>query len=393
MRLSVPALLGVLLLCLGSPSGPARAQSEPGVTETEIVLGQTMPYSGPLSAFSTFGRAMGAYFDSVNAAGGVGGRKLRLISYDDGYSPPKTVDQTRRLVEQNKVFAIVGTLGTAPNLAIRKYLNAARVPQAYVTGGFASEPTQYPWTLSWLPTYAVEGAIYGRHLAAAQPNARIGVLYQQDDYGRNYLKGLIDGLGPQGDKRVVSLPYQVTDATIDSQLVNLKNANVDALFLASTHKFTSMALRRLHELGWSPLTIVPSVSTSIVGVFKPAGLENAKGVISAHLWKDPADPAWATDPDTTRWREWMQTYFPGGDLAQRENVSGYIVGQLVTEALKRCGADLTRANFLQAVTTLDGFVPAMLLPGVAPQTRKDDYVVFRQMRLMRFDGASWCPMT
>src|SRR5579883_1446617 len=384
--------LFALLLAVSAVAAKQVHSEESGISASEIKIGQTMPYSGPLSAYSTLGKAMAAYFAKVNAEGGVNGRKIDLISLDDGYSPPKTVEQTRRLVERDQVLIIFGTLGTAPNAAIRKYLNGRKVPQLFVTSGASedSNPARHPWTMAWLPSYALEGRIYGKYIQRERPAARIGVLYQNDDFGRDYLEGFTGGLGPSASKLIVDkLAYEVTDPTVTSQLIALQGRGVDTLFAIATPKFAAQAIRAVRELHWDPLLVVPTVSTSVVGVLKPAGFDNAKGVISATFLKDPTDSAWENDAGYRDFHAWMEKYFPDGDPANRSNVSGYTAAQMLVEVLRRCGDDLTRANVMKQATSLRDIALPMLLPGITVNTDPDHYTPIRQMQLERFDGKSW----
>ena len=386
--------LGLFVVtALIATSATAQKKYGPGVSDTEILLGQTMPYSGPVSAIGTLGRAMEAYFDKVNSEGGINGRKIRLLSRDDAYSPPKTVEQTRRLVEQDGVLAIVGNVGTATNGAIQKYLNNNRVPQLFISSGAAPDPVNAPWTMGWLPTYASEARIYARYILDNHPTAKIAILFQQDDYGRDFLKAFLEALGSRADAMVVSkIPYQVTEPTIDSQLVNLRSSGADVLFSISTQKFTSQAIRKIHELKWDALVMVPSVSSSIAAVFGPAGLDNAKGVVSALLQKDPVDPAWNDDDGKRDWVSWMEKFYPKGDRADRGNVAGYTVAQLVVEVLTRCGDDLSRENVMQQAKNLRDLQLPMVLAGITADTSPTDYQPFKKLRLHRFDGNSWVPL-
>jgi len=366
----------------------------PGASDTEILLGQTMPYSGPVSAAGVIGKAMDAYFAKINSEGGVNGRKIRLLSRDDAYSPPKTVEQTRRLVEQDAVLAIVGNVGTATNGAIQKYLNNNHVPQLFISSGFQPDPTKSPWTMGWLPTYASEARIYANYILNNRPNAKIAILFQQDDFGRDSLKAFVDALGARADTMIVSkLSYHVTEPTVESQLVSLRSSGADVFFSISTHKFTSQAIRKVHELGWDPLMLIPSVSSSIEAVLKPAGLANATGTIAALLQKDPVDPAWDSDQGKRDWLSWMEKYYPNGDRADRGNVAGYTIAQLVVEVLKLCGDDLTRENVMKQAASLRGVQFPMILPGITANTDSTDYQPFKKLQLHRFDGRSWKPLS
>lgn len=376
-------------------SGPATAQKKygPGASDGEILLGQTMPYSGAVSAVGTLGKAMDAYLQKINSEGGINGRKIKLLSRDDAYSPPKTVEQTRRLVEQDEVLAIVGNVGTATNGAIQKYLNSKHVPQLFVSTGAEAQPANFPWTMGWLPPYTAEARIYARYVLENYPTAKIAILFQQDDYGKDFLKAFLEGLGSRANEMVVSkLSYQVTDPTIDSQLITLHGSGANVVFSISTHKFSSQAIRKIRELKWDPLLIVPNVSSSIAAVFRPAGLDNAKGVVSALLQKDPVDPKWDDDSGKQEWNSWMEKFYPGGDRADRGNVAGYTVAQLVVEVLRLCGDDLSRENVMAQAKNLRDVRLPMVLPGIVATTGADDYQPFKKLQLHRFDGNSWIPL-
>lgn len=391
-KLGRRGFLASLAAALAVRPASAAGHYDPGADDSQIKIGQTMPYSGPVSSIGTIGRAMVAYFAKVNAEGGINGRKIDLISLDDGYSPPKTVEQTRRLVEQDQVLLIFGTLGTAPNAAIRKYLNGRKVPQLFVTSGASDDnnPAHYPWTMAWLPSYALEGRIYGKYIQRERPAARIGVLYQHDDFGRDYMEGFVEGLGPNAGRLIVDrLAYEVTDPTVESQLITLQSRGVDTLFAIATPKFAAQTIRAVRELHWDPLLLIPTVATSVVGVLKPAGFDNAKGVISATFLKDPTDSAWEDDSGYREFRAWMEKHFPEGDPANRSNVSGYTAAQMLVEVLKRCGDNLTRANVMKQSANLHGVWLPMLLPGIAVNTDPSHYSPIRQMQLERFDGKSW----
>jgi branched-chain amino acid transport system substrate-binding protein len=385
MRFGMAFGVAVSVIVVAHPTASAGAG--------DIVLGQTMPYSGPVSAVGTLGKAMQAYFEKVNADGGVNGRKITLLSRDDAYSPPKTVEQTRRLIEQDEVLAIVGTVGSATNASVQKYLNQKKVPQLFVASGADPNPKEFPWTMGWLPSYAREGAIYGKFILAQHPDARIAILFQQDDYGREFLKGFTEALGSKADAMIAGkLAYQTSDPTIESQVITLRNSGANIFFSISTHRFTSQAIRKARELNWNATIIIPSVSASIEAVLKPAGLNNSNGVISGLLQKDPADPAWADDPAMKDWRSWMDKYYPAGDKADRGNVAGYTVAQLVIEVLKNCGSEITRENIMKQAADLHNLQLPMVLPGITASTTSDDYQPFGKVQLHRFDGRSWLPI-
>jgi ABC-type branched-subunit amino acid transport system substrate-binding protein len=373
---------------------PAWAQKKygPGVTDTEIKLGQTMPYSGPASAYGTIGKTEAAYFRMINEQGGVNGRKLNLISLDDGYSPPRTVEQIRRLVEDEQVLFTFQTLGTPSNTAIQKYMNARKVPHLFVATGATKwgDPQHFPWTMGWQPTYQHEGHIYAKYVLQNRPNAKIGVLYQNDDYGKDYVKGFKDGLGGQAQKLVVAeASYEVTDPTVDSQIVALKSSGADVLFNVTTPKFAAQAIRKVHDIGWRPLHFLNVVSNSVAAVLQPAGLEKSVGLISVAYLKDPADPAWKDDRGASDYLAFMKKYYPEGNPADSLNGYGYAVAQTLVQALKQCGDDLTRENVMRQAANLKNVEPTMLLPGVRINTGPADFYPIEQVQLIRFDGKTW----
>lgn len=382
-------LVGLLALV-----SPAQAQKvyDPGVTDSEIKIGQTMPLSGPASVYSTVGRSMAAYFAKVNEAGGVNGRQINLITLDDGFSPPKTVEQTRRLVEQDGVLLIFASLGTATNAAIQKYLNAKKVPQLFVQSGASrwNDSANFPWSLPGLPDYVTEARAYAAYILANRPTARIAVLYQNDDFGKDYLKGLREGLGEHAARMIVSeQSYEVVDPSVDSQVITLAGSGADTFLSAGTQKGTSQAIRKAHDIGWRPLTFISSIAGSVTAVLTPAGLNASTGVISAAFLKDPTDPQWAADPDYQAWLAWMKKYYPTGNVAEQLNVSGYVTAMLMVEIFKRCGHTLTRANVLKHMTHLAETPVPMLLPGITARTSPTDYRLFKQSQMMRFDGQKW----
>lgn len=374
-------------------AGLACAQpAAPGVTPQDIKIGQTIAYSGPLSLFGTVGRAMSAYFDKVNAEGGVNGRKITFVSLDDAFSPPKTVEQTRKLVEGDEVFLIAGPLGTSTGIAAQKYLNGRGVPQLLVQSGSSAfnNPKQFKWSLPGLPGYVNEARAFAEYLIATKPDAKIGILIQNDDFGRDYVKGIKQGLQDKHERMIVATQtFALTDPTIDSQIVSLKASGADTLVLAASGKATAQALRKVHEIDWHPMTFVPYVSNSLTAVLKPAGLEAAKGIISAEIFKDPSDPAWQNDPDYKEYRAWMEKYYPGGNIDEKLNVSGYTTAQMLVDILKRCKDDLTRENVMSKAASFNNTKFPMLLPDLTIQTTPTDYSVFRQFQLRRFDGAKW----
>jgi ABC-type branched-subunit amino acid transport system substrate-binding protein len=374
-------------------AGPAAAQDTPGVTTTEIRLGQTMPYSGPASAYGTIGKVEAAYFAKVNDEGGINGRKINLISLDDGYSPPKTVEQTRRLVEQDGVLLTFQNLGTPPNTAIHKYLNQKKVPQLFVATGATmwGDPEHFPWTMGWQPSYQTEAHIYAKYLLQNQPNAKIGILYQNDDYGKDYVKGLKDGLGAAAAKMIIAeASYEVTDPTVDSQIVSLKGSGADVFFNVTTPKFAAQAVRKAYDIDWHPLEILNNVSISIGAVLEPAGLDKSTGLLSAQYYKDPADPATAQEPAMLEWDAFMKKYYPDGSTADAFNVYGYLAAQTMVQVLKQCGNDLTRENVMRQAANLNLALP-LLQPGITISTGPKDFFPIKQMRLQRFDGKRWVP--
>ena len=378
-------------MVLGTPVS-AQAQNGPGVTDTEILIGQTMPYSGPLSAYGTVGRAEAAYFAMINAKGGIGGRKIRLISLDDGFSPPKTVEQTRRLVEADDVLLIFSSLGTPTNSAVYKYLNARKVPQLFVISGAAKfdDPKNFPWTVRWHPGYQVEGAIYARYVLQSNPAAKIAVLYQNDDFGREYLKGLEDGLGEKAATSIVArASYEPTDPTIGSQIITLKASGADTLLDFSTAKAASQSIAKVGEIGWRPLHIVSQVATSVSGVLAIGGLDKSKGLISSAYYKDPTDPSWSGDAALKEWNAWMQQHYPEGDRTDGQNVLGYTIAQALVHVLKQCGNDLSRENVMRVAANLKSVELPMLLPGIRMNTSATDFAPFQHVWLQKFDGKQW----
>ncbi len=383
------AVLAVLAL-----AEPAAAQKNygPGVTDTEIKIGQTMPYSGPASSYGTIGKAEAAYFAMINEKGGINGRKINLISLDDGYSPPKTVEQTRRLVEQEKVLLDFSPLGTPTNSAIQKYLNQQQVPQLLVATGATKwgDPQHFHWTMGWQPTYQTEGRIYARYLLQNKPDAKIGILFQNDDYGKDYVKGLKDGLGDKASKMIVmEVSYETSDPTIDSQIVSLQGSGANVFYDVTIPKFAAQAIRKAHEIGWKPLHLLNSVSNSVGSVLTPAGLEASKDIITVQYEKDPSDPTWKNDPALKDWLAWMDKYLPDGDKNDVFNVFGYNEAATLVQILKQCGDDLSRENVMRQAASLKDFAPPMLLPGIKINTSPTDYFPIKQEQLARFNGKIW----
>jgi branched-chain amino acid transport system substrate-binding protein len=368
---------------------PAAAQPKygPGASDGAIKVGNIMPYSGPLSAYAIIGKTQAAYFKKLNDEGGVNGRKIDFVSYDDGFSPPKTVEQARKLVESDEVLLIFQSLGTPTNLAIQKYLNGKKVPQLFVATGATrfGDPKNFPWTMGWQPTYQTEGRIYAKYLLANHPNGKIGILYQNDDSGKDYVKGLKDGL--DGKMAIVAeAPYEVTDSTIDSQILNLKTAGADVFFNEASPKFAAQAIRKVVELNWKPVQLLASISNSIGSVLKPAGFDNAKGILSTGYLKDPTASTWAGDPAVAEWEAFMKKYYPEGDRTSGFTVYGYLTAQTLVQVLKQCGDELTRENVMKQAANLKDLHLGMLLPDIAINTGPDDYYPIEQMQMSRFDG-------
>jgi branched-chain amino acid transport system substrate-binding protein len=370
----------------------AQKQYDPGASDTEIKVGQTMPYSGPASAYSTIGKAQAAYFRMINDHGGIRGRKINFLSYDDGYNPPKTVEQIRKLVESDEVLLTFQILGTPSNAAVQKYLNVKKVPQLFTATGATrfTDPKHFPWTMGFNPNYQTEARVYARYILDHHPNARIGVLYQNDDFGKDYLIGLKDGLGSKAGTMIVAeFPYEVGDPTVDSQIVSLHAAGVDVLVNVTTPKYASQSIKKVGQLGWKPVHILNINSTSVGGVLVPAGLENAKGVISVNYGKDPDDPTWNDDPGMKNWRAFMDEYYPNGDKHSSFNTYGYSTAQLMVQVLEMCGDELTRDNIMKRVTSLKDVTGDLSLPGISINTTPTDYRVNKQLQMMQFNGERW----
>jgi branched-chain amino acid transport system substrate-binding protein len=380
-------LLGV---CVGIDPATAQKKYDPGASDSEIKIGNIMPYSGPLSAYALIGRTQAAFFKRLNDEGGINGRKINFISYDDAFSPPKTVEQARKLVESDEVLLIFQSLGTPTNNAIQKYLDTKKVPQLFVATGATKfgDPKNFPWTMGWQPTYQTEGHIYARYILDNLPQGKIGILYQNDDSGRDYLKGLKDGLGAEAAKRMIvaELPYDPSDPTVDSQIVSLKTLGADIFFDEASPKFAAQAIRKAAEIGWKPTLFLASISNSVGSVLKPAGLENSKGVLSSNYIKDPTDPAWKDDPAIKEWAAFMDKYFPEGDKTSTFSVYGYATAQTMVQVLKQCGDELTRENIMKQAAYLKSFELGLLLPGIKINTSPTDYFPIEQMQMSRFNG-------
>lgn len=390
-RLGMKLALVAAATALATTSAFAQKKYDPGATDKEIKVGNISPYSGPASAYSAIAKAIDAYFKKVNAEGGINGRQIRFISVDDGYNPARTVEQARRLVEQEEVLLLFQTLGTPPNTAIHKYMNQRKVPQLFVATGATlwGDPKNYPWTMGFQPSYQSEGRIYAQHILETNPNAKIGILMQNDDYGRDYLKGFEEGLGDKAKTMIVARQtYEVTDPTVDSQMVTLKSSGADTFFNITTPKFAAQAIKKAAEIGWKPVHYLNSVSNGAGSVMVPAGADNGKGIISAFYLKDPTDPQWQNTPEYKEWLTWMQKYHPQGDLKDNFNVYGYTVAQTLVQVLKQAGDNLTRENIMKQAANLDLTLP-MLLPGVNLKTAPDDFYPLEREQLAKWDGKTW----
>lgn len=379
---------------IGSVFGLALVAAAPACSSAAVAtikLGNTAPYSGPASAYGTLTTAEAAYFKMINEQGGINGRQIELESLDDGYSPPKTVEQTRKLVEQDEVLAMFSSVGTAPNIAVQKYLNLKHVPQIFVSSGASrwNDPKHFPWTVGFNPTYEQEGRLYAQFVLKTKPNAKIAVITPNEDAGRDYLKGFKDGLGEHIDQLVSETNYLTTDPTIDSQMVTMRESGADVFFAEATPKFAAQALKKAGEMGWKPLIILPSVSNSVAAVLEPAGLETAVGVVTGLYMKDPNDARWADDQGLKDWLAWMKRYQPNANPADLFNVQGYTVAQVMVEVLKNCKDDLSRENIIKQSTALNGLELPMLLPGIKVHTEPDNVTPIRQIQMARFDGKSW----
>lgn len=386
------AVFGLALLATSGSAALAQKKYDTGASDTEIKIGNIVPYSGPASAYGVVGKAMTAVFKKVNDDGGINGRKINFISYDDAYSPPKAVEQARKLVESDEVLFLFGTLGTASNTAIQKYLNAKKVPQLFAATGASkfTDPKNFPWTMGFNPNYFVEGRIYGQYILKEYPNAKVGVLYQNDDLGKDYLNGLKAGLGDKAATMVVSeASYEVSDPTIDSQVLKIKDSGADLFFSATTPKQAAQAIKKIYEMGWKPVQIVDINATSVGAVMKPAGLDAAKGVISVNYGKDPLDPTWKDDAGLKRYFDFMAKYYPDGDKDSNFNTYGYATAQMLVTVLKACGDDLTRENVMKQAASMKGVTTDIALPGIKANTSATDYRVNKQLQMMKFNGERW----
>lgn len=372
----------------------AAASSGPGYNETEIRIGNTAPYSGVGSTYGTGAKTMAAYFNKINAEGGVNGRKIKFISYDDAFSAPKTVEQVRKLVEQDDVLAIFATVGTPTNAAVQPYLNAKKIPQLFTSTGSSkfSRPKEFPWTIGWNPTFQTEGQIYGRYIVANYPDAKIAVLYQNDDYGKEVLQGLLEGLGDKTSQILDRIPYEVTEPTLDSHVLRAQATGATVFVNISMAKAAAQSVRKAGEIGWKPVHFINNVGSSIGGILKPAGLDNAKGLILSVYNKDPADPVYANDPETLEWHKFIDQYYPDADRTAAQVVTGYAISQTLVDVLRRAGDDLSRENVMNKAKTISNFRSKMMLPGITQNSSPTDYRLQKKTQLAQFDGERWVPI-
>ncbi|TCU66112.1 branched-chain amino acid transport system substrate-binding protein [Bradyrhizobium sp. R2.2-H] len=393
MHVRLGAFSAALVLAAAlSTTASAQKKYDTGASDTEIKIGNIMPYSGPASAYGVIGKTEEAYFRKINAEGGINGRKINFITYDDTYSPPKTVEQARKLVESDEVLLIFNSLGTPPNSAIQKYMNSKKVPQLFVATGATkwNDPQNFPWTMGWQPNYQIESIIYAKYILKNHPNAKIAVLYQNDDYGKDYLKGFKDGLGAKAASMIViEDSYEVSEPTIDSHIVKMKATGADIFFNVTTPKFAAQAIKKNAEIGWKPLHFLNNVSGSIGSVIKPAGFENAQDIISSQYFKDPTDAQWKNDKAMIGWNEFLDKYYPEANRADASVMYGYIVAQGLVHVLKACGDNLTRENVMKQAASIKEFEPAGLLPGIKVNTSASDFAPLSQLQLIRFKGEHW----
>ncbi|MDA9546858.1 ABC transporter substrate-binding protein [Bradyrhizobium yuanmingense] len=392
VRSQVAPLWAALALCTAM-SGEALAQKkyDSGASDTEIKIGNIMPYSGPASGYAAIGRTEEAYFNKINAEGGINGRKIRFISYDDGYSPPKTVEQARKLVESDNVLLIFGSLGTSTNSAIRKYMNEKKVPQLFVASGASkwNDPKQYPWTMGWQPSYVSEARIYAKYIMKEKPNGKIGVLYQNDDFGKDYLNGLKEGLGAKASMIVREEAYDTSEPAIDERVVKLKAAGADIFISLTNQKFAAQGIKKAAEINWHPMHIISNVSASVSGVLEPAGIEVSQGILSATYTKDGSDPQWNADDGMKKFYSFLAQYEPKANKLDAGVVYGYAAAQTIVKVLQMCGDDLTRENVMKQAASLKDFAPDTLLPGIKINTAPDDFAPIEQLQMMRFKGRKW----
>ncbi len=386
------ALGALVALSLVSTSAIAQPKYGPGTSATEIKVGQTIAYSGPASAYGQLGKAEDAYFKWLNAKGGINGRKITFITLDDGYSPPKAVENARKLVESEQVAVVFNVLGTPLNTAIRPYMNQKKVPQLFIAAGATTfnDPQHFPWTMGWQPNLQAEATFYAQHLLKSKPDAKVAVLYQNDDFGKDLLNGLTTALGDKAKTMIVDAQnFQATDPTIDSQMITLKNSGADTLFLFTYAKQAAQAIGKMDDLAWKPVTYLHLGAASVGATFKPAGLDKSKGILSAGFMKDVTDPKWADDPDVKTWLAWMKDNLPMADINDSLNVAGYVYAQTLEQVLRQAGDDLTRENIMKQAASLKDFRLGLLLPGSLINTSPTDYRVIRYMKLQRFNGRSW----
>ena len=385
------AVLAAAIAAFVSGTAFAQKKYDSGVTDTEIRIGNIMPYSGPASAYGVIGKTEAAYFNKINAEGGINGRKINFISYDDAYSPPKAVEQARKLVENDEVLLIFNSLGTPSNSAIEKYMNAKKVPQLFVATGASkwNDPKDFPWTMGWQPSYQAEAHIYAAYILKEKPGGKIAVLFQDDDFGKDYVKGLKDALGPQAAMIVAVESYETSEPSIDDHIVKFKAAGADVFVSVTTPKFAAQAIKRAAEIDWHPLQIVVNVSSSVGAVMKPAGFENSQGILSANYAKDAADPQWDNDPGMKKFVDFMAQYYPDGNKLDAATVFGYGAAQTLVQVLKHCGDELTRDNVMKQAASLKDFQPDTLLPGITINTSPADFAPIKQLQMMRFKGEKW----
>jgi len=391
VRLQLTALPAAALIAASTAGTLAQKKYDTGASDTEIMIGNIMPYSGPAAAYGVIGKTEEAYFRMINAEGGINGRKIKFISYDDAYTPAKAVEQARKLVESDEVLLVFNPLGTSSNTATRKFFNAAKVPQLFVASGASkwNDPNNFPWTTGWQPSHQDEAHIYAKYLMKEKPGAKVAVLYQNDDFGKDYLKGLQDGFGAETSMIVAEESYETSEPTIDNHIDKLKASGADTFISITTPKFAAQAIMRVAELGWKPLQIVPNVSASVGGVMRPVGFEIAQGILSAAYAKDGADPQWDNDPGMKKFSAFLQKYYPDGNKLDGATVFGYGAAQTLAKVLEMCGDDLTRANVMKQAASLKNFSPDTLLPGITINTTPTDFAPIEQLQLMRFQGEKW----
>ncbi|MEN3288053.1 MAG: branched-chain amino acid transport system substrate-binding protein [Bradyrhizobium sp.] len=381
-----------VVIALTSSTAFAQKKYDTGATDTEIKIGNIIPYSGPASAYGVIGKTEDAYFKKINAEGGINGRKINFVSYDDAYSPPKAVEQVRKLVESDEVLVVFNPLGTPSNTAIQKYLNSKKIPQLFVATGATkwNDAKNFPWTIGWQPSYQAESRIYAKYLLKEKPDAKIALIYQNDDFGKDYLKGLKDGLGAKAASMIIAEEsYETSEPSIDGHVVKLKSSGADVFYSITTPKFAAQAIKKVAELDWHPLQLVVNVSSSVGGVIKPAGYENAQGILSANYAKDGSDPQWDNDPGMKKFVEFLKQYHPEGNKIDGSVVYGYGAAQTLVKVLQMCGDDLTRANVMKQAASLKDFAPDTLLPGVTINTSATDFAPIEQLKMMRFKGEQW----